>query len=153
MFRSATADLELAVSAGSVRESAAAAAHHRDFAQRTGFQLLLYAHVLAEEAHHMADHHGDTGILAGFGHGPGVFIGTGDGFLAEHMQFVLCGRFHAHAVQASGQGDEGNIDIVAGEGFLHIGGHLAPDIGGKLAGAITHTGASGNNFVGCSGTS
>jgi hypothetical protein len=23
----------------------------------------------------------------------------------------------------------------------------------KLAGAITHTGASGNNFVGCSGTS
>lgn len=24
---------------------------------------------------------------------------------------------------------------------------------GKLAGEITHTGASGNNFVGCSGTS
>ncbi|EME84542.1 uncharacterized protein MYCFIDRAFT_187513 [Pseudocercospora fijiensis CIRAD86] len=27
------------------------------------------------------------------------------------------------------------------------------DTGGQYAGAITHTGASGNNFVGCSGTS
>ena len=38
MFRSATANLELAVSAGSVRESAAAAAHHRTQADARGIR-------------------------------------------------------------------------------------------------------------------
>ncbi|CAK1365038.1 uncharacterized protein RHO25_009900 [Cercospora beticola] len=43
-------------------------------------------------------------------------------------------------------------------GNVYTGGSPGPDrvvfnTAGRYAGAITHTGASGNNFVGCSGTS
>jgi hypothetical protein len=60
----------------------------------------------------------------------------------EGFNFPVSGPYQEFPIKSSG---------------VYTGGSPGPDrvvfnTNGQYAGAITHTGASGNNFVGCSGT-